>query len=228
MMTSTERDEGFSPQIESPKVNTFAQSPSKKSSNGNNHVHFWNFESNHNSQEEELFRRDNKRKPNNLNEIKDKKEISDLSNVSKESIAPMEKAKTQTEKSRDIRSSVDKENVKIKSPTQRTYSTPSNTNSYISSPLSTPPLSTTDYLTTRLVHLIWPYEGFDVKICGTFNGWNPIPMKRDEFGVFSIHLPLLPGTHQFKFIVDGRWCYDSSKPSTTDQFGNNNTIAKYI
>lgn len=76
----------------------------------------------------------------------------------------MEKAKTQTEKSRDIRLSVDKENVKIKSPTQRTYSTPSNTNSYISSPLSTPPLSTTDYLTTRLVHLIWPYEGFDGNI----------------------------------------------------------------
>jgi len=92
----------------------------------------------------------------------------------------------------------------------------------------TPTTTPNDLTVTRNVHFVCPFEGIEVKLAGTFNGWTPIPMKRDDFGRFSVDLPLLPGTHQFKFIVDGRWMHDPQKPFATDQHGNVNNIAKII
>ena len=47
-----------------------------------------------------------------------------------------------------------------------------------------------------------------VFVAGTFNDWNPevIPLYREPDGHWRTTLPLTPGRHEFKFIVDGEWC----------------------
>ncbi len=57
------------------------------------------------------------------------------------------------------------------------------------------------------------FEYFDpsaslVTLAGDFNGWDPgiRPLKRDAGGLWKATLRLLPGTYQYKFVVDGaRW-----------------------
>jgi len=71
---------------------------------------------------------------------------------------------------------------------------------------------------------IWPYDGNTVSIVGTFNDWTPEPLTSGPKG-FHITLDI-QGTHEYKFVVDGRrWCYDVLKPTSTDDRGNrNNTV----
>ena len=47
-----------------------------------------------------------------------------------------------------------------------------------------------------------------VFVAGTFNDWSPdaTPLTRQDDGHWQIKLPLSPGHHEFKFIVDGQWC----------------------
>lgn len=47
-----------------------------------------------------------------------------------------------------------------------------------------------------------------VFLAGTFNDWNPTtkPMAKDAEGNWSADLPLPPGRHEYKFVVDGEWC----------------------
>jgi hypothetical protein len=53
-------------------------------------------------------------------------------------------------------------------------------------------------------------EAHEVFVAGTFNGWNPRshPLKRGRNGRWETSLDLPPGLHQYKFIIDGRWCCD--------------------
>lgn len=47
-----------------------------------------------------------------------------------------------------------------------------------------------------------------VCVAGDFNGWNPAvtPMHRQRDGRWVTVLDLAPGPHEYKFVVDGRWC----------------------
>lgn len=47
-----------------------------------------------------------------------------------------------------------------------------------------------------------------VLIAGTFNNWSSTatPMTRRSDGRWVAHLKLPPGHHEYKFIVDGKWC----------------------
>ena len=47
-----------------------------------------------------------------------------------------------------------------------------------------------------------------VFVGGTFNGWKPdaTPLERKPDGAWAATLPLPPGRHEFKLIVDGQWC----------------------
>ena len=47
-----------------------------------------------------------------------------------------------------------------------------------------------------------------VFVAGTFNEWksDTAPLVRDKAGNWRTTLPLPPGHHEFKFIVDGQWC----------------------
>lgn len=40
------------------------------------------------------------------------------------------------------------------------------------------------------------------------NGWKPLPMTKNESGVWHIELELEPGEYGYKFIVDDNWLFD--------------------
>ena len=53
--------------------------------------------------------------------------------------------------------------------------------------------------------------GDDIRVAGSFNGWDPAaaPMRRNErLGVHELHLALPEGTHEYKLVVEGRWMLD--------------------
>ncbi len=45
-------------------------------------------------------------------------------------------------------------------------------------------------------------------LAGTFNDWQTeaVPMTKDDAGNWKTNLDLPPGRHEFKFLVDGKWC----------------------
>lgn len=49
---------------------------------------------------------------------------------------------------------------------------------------------------------------------GDFNAWHPTatPMRHTRDGIFEVALPLEPGTHAYKFIIDERRVLDPSNP----------------
>ncbi len=49
-----------------------------------------------------------------------------------------------------------------------------------------------------------------VCVAGTFNNWDPesLPLKAERDGSWTIELPLSPGRHEYRFIVDGCWVDD--------------------
>lgn len=51
-------------------------------------------------------------------------------------------------------------------------------------------------------------EAQAVFVAGTFNDWSSeaTPLTRQADGHWQIKLPLSPGHHEFKLIVDGQWC----------------------
>lgn len=44
-----------------------------------------------------------------------------------------------------------------------------------------------------------------VCVAGELNTWVPIPMRRQKNGTYVRVLSVPPGTHEYKYIVDGRW-----------------------
>ncbi len=57
-------------------------------------------------------------------------------------------------------------------------------------------------------------DAVEVSLVGDFNDWNPKrhPMKRDENGVWTKAVMLVPGTYEYKFWVDGNWMPDPQVP----------------
>lgn len=62
-----------------------------------------------------------------------------------------------------------------------------------------------------------------VCIAGSFNNWNPqsIAMKKNADAWIG-NVKVKPGSHTYKFVVDGNWIEDPSNPLTA-QDGNGNT-----
>lgn len=67
-----------------------------------------------------------------------------------------------------------------------------------------------------------------VTVAGTFNGWNAtaMPLTKDASGkVWKLTLPLKPGRHLYKFVVNGtQWVVDPKAKTETDGDGNENSI----
>ncbi len=64
-----------------------------------------------------------------------------------------------------------------------------------------------------------------VFVAGDFNNWNPqadAMTKRN--GCFVKSFKLVPGVHQYKFIVDGVWLADPSAPAVPNEFGSVNNV----
>lgn len=53
-----------------------------------------------------------------------------------------------------------------------------------------------------------------VTVAGSFNGWNSeaLPLTETSPGIFERYVPLPPGTHEYKFVVDGEWTLDPANP----------------
>ncbi len=67
-----------------------------------------------------------------------------------------------------------------------------------------------------------------VFLAGEFNGWSDAatPMQNAD-GVWTVTLPLAPGTYQYKFVVDGAWTQDPTNPEANDDgFGGKNSVLK--
>jgi len=73
---------------------------------------------------------------------------------------------------------------------------------------------------------VWAWGGKDVSVAGSWNNWTPIPMIYDQITrTHRLWVRSLPkGRVSYKFIIDGSWRYDGSKPLTHDDFGNVNNL----
>jgi hypothetical protein len=68
-----------------------------------------------------------------------------------------------------------------------------------------------------------------VAIAGSFNNWEPQPMTQGRDSVWRITVQLVPGTHQYKFLVDGEWREDPNNPrKMPNEFGGLNSICEVL
>ncbi|MEZ4389328.1 MAG: AAA family ATPase [Candidatus Krumholzibacteriia bacterium] len=67
----------------------------------------------------------------------------------------------------------------------------------------------------------------EVRVSGSFNGWSSrgTPLYRREDGRWECWLPVAPGVHQYRFIVDGVWLPDPhNERQATNEFGGCNSL----
>ena len=78
-------------------------------------------------------------------------------------------------------------------------------------------------------------SGKAVYLAGTFNNWDPASKKMLEKkemmlekkgdGVYSVAIKLVPGTYQYKFVIDGTWCADpENENSVKNDQGTFNSV----
>ena len=65
-----------------------------------------------------------------------------------------------------------------------------------------------------------------VLLVGEFNAWKGTAMPKQKDGSFAIVVDLSPGTHEYKFIVDGQWRVDPDNGAwALNPFGTLNSVA---
>jgi 1,4-alpha-glucan branching enzyme len=58
--------------------------------------------------------------------------------------------------------------------------------------------------------------GSQVFVAGTFNNWNPTANPLTDYpdrGHFKAAVPVSPGVHEYKFVVNGVWTADPKCPA---------------
>ena len=66
-----------------------------------------------------------------------------------------------------------------------------------------------------------------VQLVGDFTGWMeaPVEMKKGRQGIWQTSVTLPPGTHQYRFIVDGQWCDDPNCPTRVpNPYGSEDSV----
>ena len=66
-----------------------------------------------------------------------------------------------------------------------------------------------------------------VFVAGDFNSWSPhaTPLAHEENGRWAAKLPLPPGTHRYRYVIDGRWAHDPHNTYyESNPFGELNSI----
>jgi 1,4-alpha-glucan branching enzyme len=55
-------------------------------------------------------------------------------------------------------------------------------------------------------------DASEVFLAGTFNGWNPqaIPMTKQSHDEWVAEVDLIPGSYEYKFVIDGKWRCESA------------------
>ncbi|CAL8102784.1 unnamed protein product [Calicophoron daubneyi] len=70
----------------------------------------------------------------------------------------------------------------------------------------------------------WNGGGREIYVSGTFNNWEKrIPMVRRSSGVYVI-IDCTPGTHEYKYFIDGAWYHDPTKPTVDNGLGTKNNV----
>ena len=67
----------------------------------------------------------------------------------------------------------------------------------------------------------------NVELVGDFTAWveHPIPLKRQKDGIWKVVVPLAPGQHEYRFVVDGQWRDDSQCSfRRANPFGGENCV----
>jgi 1,4-alpha-glucan branching enzyme len=67
----------------------------------------------------------------------------------------------------------------------------------------------------------------DVQLVGDFTNWQdrPIPLRQESNGVWQTTVRLEPGTHYYRFLVDGQWRDDPECPlQVPNPFGSQNAV----
>lgn len=71
-----------------------------------------------------------------------------------------------------------------------------------------------------------PAGAVEVYLAGAFRGWKPLPMKKQKDGRFALDVRLLPGKHEYKFLIDGNWVADPDHSRTApNPYGSFNSVA---
>jgi len=67
-----------------------------------------------------------------------------------------------------------------------------------------------------------------VYLAGSFNNWDPQakPMTdKKNTGLFSAAVMLPPGSHEYKFVINGTWCVDPTNSDwTQNSHGTLNSV----
>ena len=82
----------------------------------------------------------------------------------------------------------------------------------------------------RVTFQVRANPGSQVCVAGSFNEWNPESHPLSDptgTGEFSTTLSLQPGTHEYKFVINGTWCVDPACMEwTQNSLGTLNSIRK--
>jgi 1,4-alpha-glucan branching enzyme len=67
----------------------------------------------------------------------------------------------------------------------------------------------------------------NVMLAGDFTDWaeHAVAMKQERAGEWKATVSLLPGRHEYRFIVDGQWADDPTcQERVTNPFGGDNSV----
>jgi len=67
-----------------------------------------------------------------------------------------------------------------------------------------------------------------VMLVGDFTHWqkNPINLRKEPDGIWRVTIPLAPGEHHYRFLVDGEWRDDPECPvRVPNPFGSQDSVA---
>jgi 1,4-alpha-glucan branching enzyme len=72
-------------------------------------------------------------------------------------------------------------------------------------------------------------QAMSVFVAGTFNAWHPQVTEmlkiKDKDGSWVTELTLLPGTYEYRLVVDGRWTVDPGRrESVPNPYGGQNSV----
>ena len=77
-------------------------------------------------------------------------------------------------------------------------------------------------------------EAKSVFLGGTFNQWDSTatPMLSEQAGEWQMAIDLLPGTYEYKYVVDGVWCCEAgiadqhytAEDAVPNSFGTKNRV----
>jgi 1,4-alpha-glucan branching enzyme len=82
--------------------------------------------------------------------------------------------------------------------------------------------------TRRVVFSVQADPESIVYLAGSFNNWDPQAKEmtdKKHTGLFSAAVMLQPGTHEYKFVINGTWCVDPTNSDwTQNSLGTLNSV----